>query len=325
VLGLVDRGKELAQRIGSRDIHLNLEWSEWAAADTACDFARADPIAHRFRAMAEEAEPSDLVTRTLGWGVWGIQCWHHGRISESARALDASSEAAAGLPPLEHTVGIVAEQRVLSALFVVHVHDLVGDLDDPEARYRALVGSQEDRFVRAMVAAFESAAATAVGDLPRANRASRAGLAADPDVAFSFWGTMNQMYLAGAQLAEGADPGDSISLFETGHARYQGGGTRTALGSVRATMALGLAAAGEFDAAQTYLTSAQEELATFGERWPEPVIILAEADLLARTGGDTDRVAALLARAEAIATEQGSLAVARRVAAAAPHILAIGR
>lgn len=323
VLTHVDRGKELADRIGAHDIHINLEWSEWAAADTACDFARADPIAEKFRSMATSAAPDDLVTRMLGWGMWGIQCWHHGRITESAAALDASAEAAAGLPPLEHTLGIVAEQRALSALFVIHVHDLVGDLDDPESQYMALVRNQEDRFIRAMVASFESAAATAVGDLARANRASRAGLAADPDVAFSFWGTMNQMYLAGAMLAEGADPGDSISLFETGHARYLQGGTRTALASVRATMTLGLAAAGELEAAQSYLTSARDEIATYGERWPEPVVALAEADLLARTGSGRADVAELLVRAEALATDQGSLAVARRVAAAAPEILAL--
>jgi len=50
------------------------------------------------------------------------------------------------------------------------------------------------------------------------------------------------------------------------------------------------------------------------ERWPEPVILLAEADLLARRGGDPDEVRALLARAEALATEQGAHAVARRIA-----------
>jgi tetratricopeptide (TPR) repeat protein len=317
ILDLVDRGKELATRLGERDLLTNLEWAEWAAADTACDFARAEPIAERFRAMAEEAGPDDLVSLTLGHSVWGIQCWHMGRIGEAAAALDASREAARRLPVDEVLFGIVAEQRLLSETFTVHVHDLVGDLDDPGAHYAVLVRSLDDRFARSMIAVFESAAASSIGDAERAVAASRAGLAADPDVAFSFWGSMNQMYLAAAELATGADVDEAVARFEDGHARFRRAGTRTGLGLFYSSMARALTSVGELDRAADYLRTAQDELRTYGERWPEPVILLAEAQLLARTGGAASEVGALLARAEAVATEQGSHAIARRVAAVA--------
>lgn len=313
VLPLLDRGKELATRLGADDLLLNLEWAEWAAADTACDFPRADPIAERFRAMAEEAAPDEVSKLVLGHGVWGIHCWHHGRIDEAVTHLDRSRVAAAGLPTAQLLLGMVAEQKLLTEVFSVHVHDLAGDLDEVGLAYEPLVRTQDDRFARAMVAGFESAAATAVGDMPRVIRASRAGLAADPDVAFGFWGTMNQMYAAGATLIEGGDPDVAVALFEEGHARFQRAGTRTALGSFYATMAIGLTRAGDLDRARDFLTRAQDELATRGERWPEPVILLAEAEVRSAEGAAPAVVRDLLERARDVATEQGTHAMARRM------------
>jgi hypothetical protein len=53
---------------------------------------------------------------------------------------------------------------------------------------------------------------------------------------------------------------------------------------------------------------------------PEPVVLLAEAELAALEGAPRDRVRALLERAEALATRQGAHAVARRVATAAARL-----
>jgi DNA-binding SARP family transcriptional activator len=314
ILDLVDRGKELADRLGARDLLINLEWSEWAAADTACDFARADPLADGFRAMAEGADPDDAESRMLGYGVWGIHCWHHGRLTEAAAALGRSKEALAAMPTAEVLFGIVAEQRLLTEVFHTAVLDKVGELDEPREAFAALIRSQEDRFGRAMVAGFQGSSAGLIGDLHRSGEAARAGLEADPDVAFSFWGSQNQMHVAAADLAGGRDPDAAVALFEEGCARYARAGTRTGLGLFFASMALGLAGQGDHDRAAEYLARAQDELRTYGERWPEPVILLAEADLLARTDGDPADVAALFTRAEALATEQGAHAVARRIA-----------
>ena len=82
ILGLLERGRALATQLDAQDLLLNLAWAEWAAADTSCDFARADPIAEQFRTMAETADPDDLSSQLLGLGIWGIHCWHQGRITE---------------------------------------------------------------------------------------------------------------------------------------------------------------------------------------------------------------------------------------------------
>jgi DNA-binding SARP family transcriptional activator/tetratricopeptide (TPR) repeat protein len=313
VLPLLERGRALATRLGADDILLNLEWAEWAAADTA-DFPRADPVAERFRAMAEEAAPDEIVKQVLGHGVWGIRCWHHGRIDEAVEHLDRSRSAAADLPTVDLPLGMLVEQKLLIEVSSVTVHELAGDLDEVGLAHGPLVGSQDNRFARAMVAGFESIAAAAVGDMARVGRASRAGLAADPDVTFWFWGAMNQMCAAAAALAEGGDPDEAVALFEEGHARYRRDGTRTGLGLLYATMAIELSNTGELDRARSYLTRAQHDLTTRGERWPEPVILLAEAEVRSAEGAAQPIVRELLERARDAATEQGSHAVARRMA-----------
>jgi tetratricopeptide (TPR) repeat protein len=313
ILPLLDRGKELAVRLGDDDLLLNLDWAEWSAAATACDFPRADPIAERFRTMAEQAAPDDVVELTLGHGVWGIHSWHHGRIDEAVAHLDRSRAAAVNLPAAHMVLGMVAEQRMLTELFSVFVHDLAGDLDEVGLAYERLVQSQDDRVALAMVAGLETAAAMVVGDMPRAIRASGDGLAADPDDAFGFSGTLNQMYAASAALAGGGDPDAAIAMFEEGHVRYQRSRNRTGLGSAYATMAIELTRAGALDRAKGYLTRAQDELRTRGERWPEPVILLAEAELQSAEGGSVPVIRELLERARDVAAQQGSHAIARRM------------
>jgi hypothetical protein len=88
---LLERGQRLAARLGRDDVERELAWARWGMADTSCDFATAEPIATRFAELAERTD--DPALQELGLSVWGIQCWHAGRIAEARRALDASYEA----------------------------------------------------------------------------------------------------------------------------------------------------------------------------------------------------------------------------------------
>ena len=320
-LPLVERGQELAEQLGDRRVLTHLAWEEWGAADAACDVARADALAERFRQRAEGAGPDEVTTKVIGEAVWGMHCWTRGRVGDAAHHLDASRRAAEQLRAERGGQGSSNRRRLIEA-FALHVHDVAGDLDEPPA-YDAVLGPEADRFARAMVAAFEACAAAAVGDLERAGRVSRAGLAADPDVSFSFWGSQNQMWAACAALADAdgdAEVDAALALFEEGRARYQRAGAHTDLGLLHATVAIGLARAQRPDPAHVHLRRAQHAVATNGEAWPEPVVLLAEAELAASEGAPHDRVHALLEKAEAMATSQGSRAVARRVAAAASRL-----
>jgi len=304
---LFDRGKELAERCGRDDLLMELLWAEWAGADTACDFPRAQPIAEYFRNLAEESD--DALVKMAGLSVWGIQCWHDGRISDSSEYLGRAVAIAADLPTPQLPVGFDSEFWLLAAAFRIHVDDLMGH-DDVEARFEELAARQRDRFTKAEVASFACAGAAARGDAPRTERAGLQGMAADPDIAFTFWGSGIRMYLGWARMQQGDLSGRE--MFDDGLARYTAAGIRTALGSYLANAGIALLRNGLVDEAAARITEARRELETYGEQWPEPVILIAEAELAAARGAHHADVAALLDRAAAVATAGGAHGIARR-------------
>jgi hypothetical protein len=83
---------------------------------------------------------------------------------------------------------------------------------------------------------------------------------------------------------------------------------------------VGLVEAGRLDEAAAALTEAEHEMTAFGEYFAEPLVIEAAARLRHARGDDPAAVAADLARAEALAIEQGAHAVAARVAATAARL-----
>jgi DNA-binding SARP family transcriptional activator len=305
------RGQELARVVGRRDILHEMLWVDWGAADTACDFDRGRPLAVYFRDMAEATD--DPFERMLGRCVWAIQCWHEGRIDEARRYFDdaaaiASWQSEAGNLQFE------AEQRMFTSGFALHVHELVGDLDDTiDERFDDLARRQPDRFSVSMIWTQAASGAIARGQWERAERYARHGVEADPDVVFTFWGSGLQMSLGAALLNLGRYD-EGWEYFSTGRARYEAVGTRTAFASYFSNAGIGLLANGKVDEAAALVADARREYETYGERWPLPLVLLAEAELeVAR--GSREAAASLLAAAQDEATRQGSHGIAQRIAA----------
>jgi tetratricopeptide (TPR) repeat protein len=207
-------------------------------------------------------------------------------------------------------MGFEAEQRMFVTGFSLHMHDLVGDLDDVDERFEALIRRQPDPFSESIVCTQAIAGAAARGDWERAVRYGRRGMAADPDVVFTFWGSGLQMNLGSALMNIGHGD-EGWPLFRDGRERYAQIGTRTSLGNYLSAAGVGLLRLGRVDEAATVIGDARRELETYQERWPEPVILVAEAEL-AHARGEHERARRLLDQAEAVATEQGSHGIARR-------------
>src|SRR5690606_30743562 len=147
-----------------------------------------------------------------------------GRITEARTFFDeatsiASWQSEAGGLQFE------AEQRMFTTGFSLHVHDLVGDLDDIDARFDDLARRQPDRFSVSMIWTEAVSAATARGEWERAERYGRRGVDADPDVVFTFWGSGLQMSLGAAIMNLGRYE-EGWATFSAGRARYAEVGTR---------------------------------------------------------------------------------------------------
>src|SRR5262249_12142842 len=131
---LLVRAKQLAEQLNRTTELAHLLWAEWAGLDVGCLFERADPIAAELLALAERSGIS--IGPAVGHTAYGISCWHQGRLVDSSLHLDRAKDAARALP-LDAVVRDLfdLDQLKLSLPFSVYLHDLLGDLDDPERHY----------------------------------------------------------------------------------------------------------------------------------------------------------------------------------------------
>jgi hypothetical protein len=313
------RAKELAQRAGRPDIRTRLLWAEWAAYDTRCDFDRSDAIAQQLHELG--AQGDEPLARITGLASLGISRWHRGHVGEASALLDDACRAAADSAAPTATLGLDLEVMLLPYPFARYLHVLTGDLEEVagEAEFEALAAAAPDRYAVSLVQMFASAGAVTTGRADWAERAARRGIDADPEGTFSFWGRGLHGYLAAALMLQGrVDEG--LSMIDVAIDRFIEAGGRTGVVVYKAARAAGLAAAGRIDASVDALAAAYRELEAYGERFAEPLVLEADASVRHARGDDPAEVAGVMAAATALAAEQGSHAIARRIAATAQRL-----
>jgi DNA-binding SARP family transcriptional activator len=313
------RAKELAQRAGRTDIHARLLWAEWAAYDTRCDFDRSDAIAQQLHELGGQGD--EPLARITGLAALGISRWHRGHVGEASALLDDACRAAADAAVPIATLGLDLEVMLLPYPFARYLHVLTGDLDERagEAEFEALAAAAPDRYAVSLVQMFASAGAVTTGRAEWAERAARRGIDADPEGTFSFWGRGLHGYLAAALILQGRID-EGLSMIDVAIDRFIEAGGRTGVVVYKAARAAGLAAAGRIDAAVDAVAAAYRELEAYGERFAEPLVLEADASLRHARGDDPAEVAGVLAAAIALAAEQGSHAIARRLTATAQRL-----
>ena len=204
--------------------------------------------------------------------------------------------------------------------FWVWNHAAHGDLspEDAFARLDAMIEASPDRFAVASICGFGATTAITLGRWDEVEHFVEIGNTADASSQFAFWAGQFLMQRGIVQARRGhVDEG--IALFEEGKARYTGVGGRSGMSTFEATLALNVAEQGRVDDAARLVGNARTELDTYGERWNEPVVLLAEA-VVAAARGDRDGAGACLARAADVATGQGAHTVAARAAAVAADL-----
>ena len=308
VADLLDRGDDLARRTGDVVAERELLWARWAMADTVCDFAVGQPIAERLHALAQVTD--DPGQRRFGLNVWGIQCWHLGRLVEGAAAFDAAHaipepEADA---QVETLLSFERERRLLVTAFRLLVHEMLEDL--PGVREQLdLLAAGLDPFGVAVVTTFSSSGAAVAGDHVRVAEVTRPVVAADAEQLLSFWGAQARMHLGWTRIVDG-DVEGGLQLVEAGLTAYSGGGLHTGGGMFLANTALALLEHGRVEQGAEWVARARTELDTYGEQWPAPLVVLAEAVLASARGQDAT---ALFTQAERLAEGMSAVGMARRV------------
>jgi DNA-binding SARP family transcriptional activator/tetratricopeptide (TPR) repeat protein len=310
------RAKQLAARADRTDVLARLLWAEWAAHDTIGDFARSEAIAEQLRELG--AGHDDPLVRVTGLAAQGVAHWHRGEVTEASALLDEAVTVGASASAPSLTLGLDLEVLLLPVPLSRFLHVLTGALgapDDPgeaEAAFEALAAAAPDRFAISLVEMFAAGGAVVTGQPAWAERAARRGIEADPASLFSFWGRGLHGYLAAALIEQGRHE-EGVPMIETATARFNEAGGRTGTVVFKAARAAGLAEAGRLEDAAGAVEAAYHELETYRERFAEALVIEADARFRHARGDDPAEVRGLLAAATALATAQGSHAIAGRV------------
>lgn len=318
---LLERAKEQARRSGRDDLLALVLWQEWAGLDTACDFARADPLAAQLLEASRTLD--DRLVQALGRWAAGITCAHHGAFAEAAPLLDESASAAGGLDGVR-PLDLAAQMRMVAPAAAACLHELVGDADDVGARFDRLAGGSSDRFGVALCRTFGAMGAVTVGDGVRGEREAALGLEADPDGRFTFWGTLLVAFRGCALILQHRFEEGLVAL-DAGLERYREAGVLTHVAIFLAHRAIALTALGRLDDAAQAVAEARTLVEDLDERFGEAVVVEADARLRVARGAPGTEIETLLDSAARTAEGRGGLAVRRRLEAAARDLAASAR
>ncbi|GAA4356268.1 BTAD domain-containing putative transcriptional regulator [Angustibacter luteus] len=322
---LLARGEELAERLGRVRTGVELVYARWGAASQRVELDRSAELIARLEERASGS--ADPVVRLYALHARGIDRWDRGEIGESRVALDSAADLLAELDEGEQRPVLAYDVRLLSPAFRSLVHTLTDDLDSAHAiQQRMRTQVQGDPYGTVVWAQFTANAASLEGDVERTLAACATGLAADPDGAFAFLGTMLRSEQAWARGMHGTpdDAREALAevarldevLLEMG-ARTGEHGTLL----IRAYLHL---ASGEPTQALAALDEAAASADRYQQRPNEALASVVRARAQLALGVPAVDVHATLAEGRRLAQRTGALLFARRADELADQLHALG-
>jgi DNA-binding SARP family transcriptional activator/tetratricopeptide (TPR) repeat protein len=310
----MERARELARRTDRFDLLTELLWVEWAGASTACDLPVAEQLVDQL--VASAAESDDPIVQIVARSAYGIQCWQTGRIAEARRRLDEALAEAPVPGTLPMPRGAVVENRILGEGFRAVVHVLAGAGDDELEELELAAAGLTEPYHRLIAWTFLAMGRVLAGDWPAARGWAQRAIETDPKLSFAFFRGSAESVL-GWSLVELGEIEEGIALLAGGVAGHRRLGVATLLPLYTAAQGVGHARADRHAEAEQLIRAARAELGRTGERWIEPFVLAAQAEVDLLGGAKPSDVTALLAEALGIARAQGADGSAARVEATA--------
>lgn len=309
----IERAKQLARNAGRERVLMELLWTEWAGAATACDLPTANRLSREMVEMAVHSD--DPWIRSTGHASWGTQCWHEGRIGEAMASLDLAVAELGNevlLAPDQNVPPGLLEALVLSHGFLVLVHELAGAPLDGGSPLPSLARAQQDPYVQLVLWVCEAVRSLVGADYAAAQVAVESAAAIDVGQEFEFFRS-GAMCLYGAVQVVSGHPSEGYATIMSSLVSYQSVGVHTVVSFYRTFAAEGLLAVGDIGGAADAIGKAMDVIEETNERWEEPFVLSTTAAVRHAQGAPAAEVAALFARAGDIAVAQGAFGSASRV------------
>jgi DNA-binding SARP family transcriptional activator/tetratricopeptide (TPR) repeat protein len=310
-LDLLERAEELARRLGREREAADLLFSRWAAHSQGIQLDRAGRLARRLRQQGEVS--ADPVVRAYGLHSWGIHQWDVGDIGEAFRYLSQSNRTMLDEltdradDPLRHDL------QLLSPVMLALMTALAGKLGEARELLATLeAAAGDDSYALTVWAAFAVTVAAVSGDPAEARRAAERGIAVDPDMTFVFLGGYQRLARCWARAVTGDDPAGAAAEAQRLIAAALLDPPRSGVATWYGLLAEMWLAAGLPGEAAAALDRADWFLDTYGQRYPEALVLLIRARTMQVMGEPADQVRAVAERARALAAERGAHLFAER-------------
>ncbi|MFC8430484.1 ATP-binding protein [Streptomyces sp. NPDC057253] len=307
----LERAELLSRGLGREREAADFLFSRWAAYAQGIQLKPAGRLAEQ---LLEQGEASDdPVVRAYGRYAWGIHQWGVGAVGEAFRYLSRTDWAV--LDDLAHQEEdpLRRDLRRVAAGMLAMMTALHGDSDAAQAQLDTMEeAAGDDPYAITVWAAYSARVAALIGDPVRALRAAARGIAVDPALSFGFLGGYQRLARCWARAVTGEAPADAAAeaqrLIEVSLCHPPRSGLATWYGFL-GEMWL---AAGKLDEADAALDRADSAIATYGQRYPESLLLLIRARVLRARGEPVAVVRAVAERAHALSVEREALLFARR-------------
>ncbi|SQE00401.1 transcriptional regulator [Parafrankia sp. BMG5.11] len=308
---LLERAEELARDLGREREAADFLFSRWAACSQGIQLDRAGRLARRLLDQGEAS--ADPVVRAYGRHAWGIHQWDVGNIGEAFRYLSQSNSimfdglAQREDDPLRHDL------QLLSPVMLALNTALHGDVDGARVLLDRLEAAAcGDSYAITVWAAFAVTVAALAGDPAWALRAAERGIAVDPEHSFVFLGSYQRLARCWARAVTGEDPAGAATEAKMIIAATLLDPPRSGLATWYGLLAEMWLAAGMPAEATATLDRADSFLDTYGQRYPEGLILLLRARMMQARGEPTAVVQAAAERARALSAEREAHLFAHR-------------
>ncbi|MEV5840440.1 BTAD domain-containing putative transcriptional regulator [Streptomyces sp. NPDC051985] len=308
---LLERAEHLSRALDREREAADFLFSRWAAYAQGIRLDRAGRLAGQLLAQGEASD--DSAVRAYGWYAWGIHQWGVGNIGEAYRYLSRTDWTV--LDDLAHHEEdpLRRDLRLLAAGMLAMTTALHGDVDGALAQLATMeAAAGDDPYTITVWAAYSARIAAMIGDPARALHAAERGIDVDPAFSFGFLGAYQRLARCWARAVTGEDPVSAAAEAQDLIVASLSDPPRSGLATWYGLLGEMWLAAGKLDEADAALDRALSAIETYGQRYPESLLLLLRARVLQARGEPVATVRAVAERAHALAVEREAHLFARR-------------
>ncbi|MGJ6121288.1 BTAD domain-containing putative transcriptional regulator [Mycolicibacterium sp. Y3] len=312
---LFERAEQLARGLGREVEAAAFLFSRWSAHQQALELDRSGPLARRL--LDQGYASSEPMVRTYGLQAWGLHQWDVSNIGEAYRYLSQTESSLLGGLERPEEDPVRGDLELLMLGMLAEITALHGDVPAARDLLDTLESVAGDHPYRVTIwATMAGRIATIVGDPAWALLSAERGTTVDPGFSFVFLGTYQRLAGCWARAVTANDPAAAAAAISEAQRLIAANlldPPRSCVATWYALLGEMYLTAGSLDDAAAALDRAEFYLDTFGQRYPEGLVLLLRARLLHARGKPMVEVRAAATVARTLSDESEARLFVQRV------------